>query len=248
MSIKTDNTSAGSSGSEQFRLPLKSTGTYNFNVFWGDGTSDSITAWNQTEKTHTYPGSGTYEVRIFGVCDHIYFNSVGSEDVLKLLDITQWGDVVVASMNHSYKSCLNLVGTWTDFPVFSGGVATGISFNNAFSGCSALSNTVFPSWTMGDLGDCTQMFKDCTSLNVNIGSWDITGFNIDLTLFMDNTALTTVNYDAILIAFAAQGVTVPTGNTFDVGSTQYTIATSGSSRATLVGAPGSWTINDGGGI
>lgn len=84
---KTDN--AGTSGTNQITLPLVSSGTYNFKVYWGDGTNDTITTYNQAEITHTYPSAGTYEVLIAGTIDRIKFDGGGDKD--KLLEIKQWG-------------------------------------------------------------------------------------------------------------------------------------------------------------
>jgi small-conductance mechanosensitive channel len=61
----TYNTS-GSSGANQIKLPLTSTGIYSFIVDWGDGSSNKITSWNQTETTHT-SSPDTYKVTITGV-------------------------------------------------------------------------------------------------------------------------------------------------------------------------------------
>jgi PKD repeat protein len=60
----TYNTSSGSSGANQIKLPLTSTGIYSFIVDWGDGSSNKITSWNQTETTHTYSSPDTYKVTI----------------------------------------------------------------------------------------------------------------------------------------------------------------------------------------
>ena len=49
----TSQTSSSSSSSNQVKLPLEPSGEYNFTVFWGDGTSDFITSWNQTETPST---------------------------------------------------------------------------------------------------------------------------------------------------------------------------------------------------
>ena len=63
----TANTSGGSSTSTQIQLPLESSGTYNFVVDWGDGNTDTITAWNQAETLHTYASSGTYTITILEI-------------------------------------------------------------------------------------------------------------------------------------------------------------------------------------
>jgi hypothetical protein len=64
--INTANTSTGSTASDQFKLPLVSSLPLNAVVDWGDGSSDTITVWNQAETTHTYASSGTYTVSITG--------------------------------------------------------------------------------------------------------------------------------------------------------------------------------------
>ena len=46
---------SGVSNDDQFTLPLTDNGTVDIVVDWGDGTSDAITAFDQAEKTHTYP-------------------------------------------------------------------------------------------------------------------------------------------------------------------------------------------------
>ena len=56
--IDTRNTESGGSNSNQYRLPTISTGTYDFEVDWGDGTTDTITSYDQTEVTHTYDTEG----------------------------------------------------------------------------------------------------------------------------------------------------------------------------------------------
>jgi surface protein len=52
-----NNTSTNSSSESQIKLPLILNGTYNFNVDWGDGTSNLITAWDQATAVHNYQGS-----------------------------------------------------------------------------------------------------------------------------------------------------------------------------------------------
>ena len=69
---KWDTTQAGSSN-DTVVLPLVSNGSYNFQVDWGDGTRETITAHNQAEKTHQYASTGIYEVRIIGGISGWYF-------------------------------------------------------------------------------------------------------------------------------------------------------------------------------
>ena len=76
---KWDTTQAGSSN-DTVVLPLVSNGSYNFQVDWGDGIRETITTWNQSEKTHQYTSTGIYEVRIIGGISGWQFNNGGDDD------------------------------------------------------------------------------------------------------------------------------------------------------------------------
>lgn len=51
---------------ETISLPLLDGGIYDFTVDWGDSSSDTITAYDQAEVTHTYSVANTYTVTISG--------------------------------------------------------------------------------------------------------------------------------------------------------------------------------------
>jgi hypothetical protein len=82
MLVKTDN--PGTSASDQFTIPT-TTGTYNYDVDWGDGNTDTGVTGTIT---HTFAGgAGTYTVKISGTFPRIYFNGAGGSDAQKLLEI-----------------------------------------------------------------------------------------------------------------------------------------------------------------
>ena len=86
-----DTIRGGVSSSTQIKFPLVSSGTYDFTVDWGDGTTDTITSYDQAEVTHTYISEGTYSVVIDGTLTGWQFNNAGDEE--KLTNITQWGNL-----------------------------------------------------------------------------------------------------------------------------------------------------------
>ena len=139
--INTNNTEVGSSNSDQYRLPLMSTGTYSFNVNWGDGNSDTITTWNQTETTHTYASSGTYSVSMSGTIDHISWVSqdgtskINDNDKNKVLNISDWGNATVYLNEPVFDGCSNLDITTTSAPSF----GSKVLIDGAFRLCSDLS-------------------------------------------------------------------------------------------------------------
>ena len=132
--IDTENTSSGSSLNTQFMMPLVSSGSYNATVNWGDGSSDTITSYNQQEVTHTYSSAGQYEISIEGTLQGWQFNNAG--DRLKMLDVKQWG-VLDLSTSASFYGCTNLDASATDAPTISS-----TSFNNMFRECTNFNGAI----------------------------------------------------------------------------------------------------------
>ena len=306
--IDTENTSSGSSLNTQFMMPLVSGGSYNATVNWGDGSSDTITSYNQQEVTHTYSSAGQYEVSIEGTLQGWQFNASG--DKLKMLDVKQWG-VLDLSTSAAFRGCTNLDSSATDAPTvsttsfntmlrgctnFNGAIgnwdiSTVTRIDQCFYECSTfnqplnnwnVSNVInfyrtffkaisydkdLNSWDTSNVEDMQQMFYDCSQFNGDIYSWDTTNveniqqmfYNCDLfdqslaawlipnvsnfTNFMQNaTGLSTSNYDATLIAWAA-GV-VDNDVSINFGGSQFT-ESAYASRFSLIEDSG-WTIVDGG--
>ena len=162
--INTNNTSAGSSTSTQFKLPLVSSGTLNAVVNWGDGTSSTITAWNQAEVTHTYAIAGLYDIRITGVLRGWQFNNTG--DRLKILNIINWSGLII-DVGSGFRGCSNLTASAIDAPTI-----TSTNLENCFAECINF-NGAIGNWNTSSVTSMGQMFRNATAFNQNIGSWNV---------------------------------------------------------------------------
>lgn len=163
ISVKTDN--AGTSATDQFTIPCP-VDVYNYDVDWGDGTTDTGLTGTTT---HTFAGGiGTYTVKISGIFPRIQFNNGG--DKLKLLEIQNWGTIAWTNLQEAFYGCTNLNVTATDSGNFSGCT----SFRQAFRGCTSLVGTSgFNSWDLSSVTTLDRAFYLCTSLNVDIPDWDV---------------------------------------------------------------------------
>ena len=101
----TTQISSGSSAGNQIKLPLESDGTYNFNVSWGDGNSNVITAYNQSDVLHTYSHGGIYMITITGTLIGWRFNNSG--DVQKIIQIEKWGPVKLGNDGNYFDGASN---------------------------------------------------------------------------------------------------------------------------------------------
>ena len=228
-----DTTQSGGTSTD-FKLPTKNTGTYNFVVDWGDGTTDTITSYNQLETTHDYGTSGIYTVECLGTYDGIQTSGTNRN---KIIEVFNWGgsNLEVGGSTFGISNTLNLISSATDSPGVTGncqGMFFGSGINGGIGG-----------WDMSSATSCQYLCYVARSFNDDLSGWDVSSITSFDNAF-NQALMSTANYDALLIAWAPQTVN---SLTFSIGSTQYTAGgAAAAARATLVSK--GWTITDGGAV
>jgi len=177
--IDTENTSSGSSLNTQFMMPLVSGGSYNATVNWGDGSSDTITSYNQAEVTHTYTSAGQYEISIEGTLQGWQFNNAG--DRLKMLDIKQYG-VLDLSTSAAFYGCTNLDASATDAPT----VST-TSFYRIFRDCTNF-NGAIGNWDISTTTNLKEAFYNANTFNKSLDNWNVSSVTLLQSTFQGCTS------------------------------------------------------------
>ena len=186
--------------------------------------NDNLSDWNMSSTT-SLKG-------MFRGC--LSFNNDGSS-----LINTQWDVSNVTDMSYMFQFC-NLFNQ----PIGSWDVGLVQDMKYMFDGCDDFNQNI-SSWNVQNVQDMLSMFRGAIHFEQNIGSWNIQNVT-DMNFMFTNVTLSTTNYNALLIGWAAQ--TVQPNVTFDAGNSQYTIAIAGAAKATLTSGPNNWVISDGGGI
>jgi len=162
----TSKISTGSSTATQVKLPLDSSGSYNFTVKWGDGSSSIVTGWNNASITHTYSSAGVYTINISGKIIGFKFNNIG--DKLKLIRINQWGDLNLGNSSGYFYGTASLNITSTDVPNLTGTTNMASAFRE--SGIKFVPS--MNEWNMSQVTDMSFMFFKASAFNQNISNWD----------------------------------------------------------------------------
>jgi hypothetical protein len=165
--INTANLSAGSSTATQFKLPINSSfNGVTANVDWGDGSTDTITAFNAAAVTHTYASSGIYEIKISNAMRGWQFQGQG--DRLKMLNISSYGILTFNNnMTGAFQNCSNMTQTATNAPIILTNNMQGVFF-----GCTVFNGNV-NNWDMSNCINISRFFQRCSSFNRNLNNWDV---------------------------------------------------------------------------
>jgi surface protein len=263
--INTANTSAGSSTSTQFKLPLTTSTGLNAVVDWGDSTTDTITVFNAAEVTHTYASSGTYTISITGTLPGFRFNDAG--DKLKIINISSWGVLNITTIA-VFHGCTNLTCSATDAPTitatnlastfqsctnFNGNignwdVSAVTNIGSMFRSATAFNNggsSSIGNWNTSLVATMDRVFNSATAFNQNIGAWNVEAVTNFVFFMSGKTAAnySAANLDAIYNGWSTQSV--QPNLTISFGTIKYTAAGQ-TGRDTLDNAPNNWTITDGG--
>jgi len=183
---KTDNN--GSTDNYTISIKTNSDYSYNFDIDWGDGTTDT----NQTtDVIHTYDTIDTYTVTINGEFPHLIHGE--NTDANKLQRIVQWGDLNWQSMTRSFYNCKNMESNTDDMPDLRIVTSTASMFEGATSFNADIGswdvssvtlmgymfarakrfNQDISAWDVGSVISMSGMFSNADAFNQEIGSWDV---------------------------------------------------------------------------
>ncbi len=161
----TNNTETGSSANNQITIPTNPAyTTYNYDVDWGDGSTDTGVTGNIT---HDYAAPGTYTIEISGTFPSIYFNDDRANDKLKIIEILAWGDIQWQTMENAFFGCANMNFDLIDSP----DLTQVTSFKNMFRGGTSF-NGIVNEWDISTITDLSGTFANCNTFNRPLDLWD----------------------------------------------------------------------------
>jgi len=200
----------------RFTLPSQSVGgTFDATIDWGDGSSNAVTAWNDTGLVHEYIEAGDYLVRISGSFPNLRF-AYHSESADRVIKILNFGDVGFIYLAEAFYDCSNLNEvTWTShnfsavtnmdsFFEYCGQVTsvdvTGWDVSNAtalgavFSLMGALVEIKgLDTWSTDSMTDMAWFCRDTDVVTLDLTSFDVSGCAVWTNAFRNNDELISID-------------------------------------------------------
>ena len=146
----------------------------NFDIDWGDGTSESYQATNTNTAyvQHTYVNAGDHEVKIKGRCSGLFMgSSSGGNDATnrnRLIEVKNWGDTKITGIAYMLAYCENVVVTATDSPTrLASGTSGAVYYTQArrmFYNCNSIINLDISMWDPTLWDDVNYMYEMFSSL------------------------------------------------------------------------------------
>ncbi len=176
--------------------------------------------------------------------------------------LSTWVTSGLTNVEQAFQNCdsfnssvanWTLNGTWfrpfDNCDVFTGiGVDTWdtsglVSAQNMFVNCVAFNGDI-SGWDTSSLTTIGNMLFGCDAFDQDLSGWDVTALTTANGFMQNAVGLSTANYDALLIAWAAQSVN--TGVNISFGTSELTQGGAADAAKTTLGTTYSWIISDGG--
>ncbi len=201
-------------GGNSFVAPVKSGGTYNFTIDYGDGSA-SETIVSDAPAGHTYSATGQHLVRISGEMSGVEVADNANmyvENVMNLGDTkTQDYSGAFHGLSNSGVNLNSIAGGFTssatDMSIFLRflGLLTRVdlssfdtsnvtSMSGMFASSNAITHLNLKNFNTSKVTDMTSMFNYCQSLEeINVSSFDTTNVTNMTNMFKDTVSLTSLD-------------------------------------------------------
>jgi len=185
---------------QTFVIPCVNIGTFNATVDYGDGTgSQTVTAYNDSNLTHSFATAGQHTITIDGTFPNIRFYN-NQESRLLVDEVVDLGDVGWVHLYRAFRDCSNL----TTFNLGTGNTSNVTGMSQFFERCASLTTLDLSSLDTSSATDMSYMFQHCTGLTaIDLSNFDTSSVISMVSMFRNCTSLTSLdvsNFDTSSVA------------------------------------------------
>ena len=154
---------------ESFIIPCQNVGTFDATIDWGDGSAtQTITAYNDANLTHTFATAGTYQIEVSGKFPNVYFYGNATSRA-KVISVDNLGTVGWQNFFRAFRECVNM----TSFTPGTTSTSDVTIMQDMFTYCSSLTSLDLTAFDTSNVTNFIGTFYGLTLLtSLNISNWD----------------------------------------------------------------------------
>jgi len=175
---------------QTFTIPCQNYGTFNATVDYGDGTgSQTVTAYNDSNLTHSFATAGQYTITIDGTFPTIrFFNDATSAALVD--EVVDLGDVGWLMLYGGFEGCTNL----TAFNTGTANTANNVIVQRMLKDCTNLTTLDLTNFNTSNVNAFASMFQGCESITtLDLSSFDTSNVTSMFAMFWRCLNLTTLD-------------------------------------------------------
>ena len=175
---------------QTFTIPCQNYGTFNATVDYGDGTgSQTVTAYNDSNLTHSFTTAGQHTITIDGTFPNIRFVNDATSAAL-VDEVVDLGDVGWLMLYAGFQGCTNL----TSFSTGTANTTNNTYAQLMFRSCTSLTSVDLTNFDTSNVTSLGNMFQNCSSLTtLDLSSFDTSNVTQTALMFYACPSLTTLD-------------------------------------------------------
>ena len=175
---------------QTFTIPCHFYGAFNATVDYGDGTgSQTVTAYNDSNLTHSFTTAGQHTITIDGTFPNIRFVNDATSAAL-VDEVVDLGDVGWLMLYAGFEGCTNL----TSFSTGTANTTNNTYAQLMFRSCTSLTSVDLTNFDTSNVTSLSNMFQGCSSLTtLDLSSFDTSNVTQTVLMFYVCPNLTTLD-------------------------------------------------------
>ena len=175
---------------QSFTIPCHNYGAFNATVDYGDGTgSQTVTAYNDSNLTHSFTTAGQHTITIDGTFPNIRFVNDATSAAL-VDEVVDLGDVGWLMLYAGFQGCTNL----TSFSTGTANTTNNTYAQLMFRSCTSLTSVDLTNFDTSNVTSLGNMFQNCSSLTtLDLSSFDTSNVTQTALMFYACPSLTTLD-------------------------------------------------------
>ena len=174
---------------ELFTIQCHNGGTFNATIDWGDGTTSTVTSYNDANLTHTYASASEHTISISGTFPSIYMHIAANNSRLKIKRVLNFGNVGWQNLYQAFYNCNNI----TTFVSGNCDTSNVTNMDSMFHNCTSITTLDVGGFNTSSVTSMYAMIHNTSITSLDVSNWDTSSVRNMSYVISKNSNLTSVD-------------------------------------------------------